>query len=278
MDDVWLPEDPAARLAAVVDLADAQRRRVQLIAAQVETLCVACDDVADALVRLFAARELAARAVPLRHVDDEVAAAVAGTATTARRDEPAGTVADPDGAPDRLGELAARLDAHDAVADIATRVGDYAAAVASRLPTLEDLEVLAGELCGLDGITPADDPAGVGRIVVIDLDACGVAELAVIAACGEEDAAVDWTSRRAVAAVPAAVAARLDATRAARDLGPATPVRFDPIPLPLRVVDCLEAGMAPADAYDEALLRGATCPAVQRAAARWLETHGDLEP
>lgn len=269
-----LPTEATARLFALTDLVEASKRRGEVALRQVRMLQESLPEDPDLAVhQLLAADEIYfwanARSVIADDAAEELAAALAGESPSRLNTLIAAAhLGDVDAAAE-LERLYEQMPSFELDPVVAARgvVDDMASVVAQRIPTLEQL---TGQVCL--GVQPADSRP---QVVAVDVNACGTAELRIVAA-GWEAAAVDWKTCTAVVVVPAALAAYLGAHRAVTVLGPAVEVRFDPIPFVLRIADHLGSGAALGDVYEAALVSGATCRAAQQAAARHLGENGDL--
>lgn len=273
--DSLLPAEPADRLSSVLDLLEAQHRRVALVAASMEALVGSpVTQVDDAVARLLAAQELGDQIIELSELDEVLAASLVGVSVAELNELLGRAFEDPDAAPACLAvltEVAERLPTRQRVVEALEAVAEYAEALLPQLASVEEHCRRAEAELALRA-----EPALEGeRVVVIGLDQCGAVELGLVVA-GE--ASFHWASRRGALVLPGPLAQWLSTCRTAIDVGPAVEVRFDPIPLALRVADCLAHEADPVAAYEMALVRGAICPAAQSAAARHLDQYGSLEP
>lgn len=279
--DDWFPVDPAARLAALADCVAAACDRITVALAQVKAMRAAAASATNGGVYhlLLADQVLHGLYMSLPDGDaaaEELQAALMGR-SVGEMEELIIAAADGDLVAEAI--LAAEVDdapggqsPASAVYDVADVVSEFAVDVAARCPSLAHFVAQAQWSLDVTGVTVIDGP---DRVVVIDLDRCGVTELQLIVATWDV-ASIAWENRHAVLSVPAVLAAHLAANRVAIDVGANTPVRFDPIPLVDRIADQLQDGVTVAHVYEAAATAGATCPATQQIAARHYHDYGDL--
>lgn len=163
-------------------------------------------------------------------------------------------------------------DIRDLISDLYADMLDLVETIAARVPDLDTLEGEAAELVAAHG-TPADAAAGDTNVIVgLPIGDADQLLLNAFYAAGD-DAAIDWNSGHLVLLIPPALASHAT-TRGGTILGPDRISAHDPIPLVLRIADILSEHVPLDDAYDAAVLRGATSPyAIRHAPEEGPVTH-----